>query len=59
MILPIQSADTASQRIDEPVVPLIPPLPFPQSSSSGDWRLVLPASPPESYHPKKFLIMKM
>ena len=45
MILPILSVDTASQRIDEPVVPSIPSPPAPQSSSSGDRRLVLPVSP--------------
>ena len=49
MILPTQSVDTASKRIDEPVAPSIPPPPDPQSSLSGDWRLVLlPASPLES-----------
>ena len=48
ILLPIQSVDTAFQRIDEPVVLSIPPPPVPQSSFSGDRRLVLPASPLES-----------
>ena len=48
MILPILSVDTASQRIDEPVVTSIPSPPAPQSSSSGDRTLVLPVSPLES-----------
>ena len=47
VILPTQSADIASQRIEESVVPSIPPPSVPQSSSSGDRRLVLPASPLE------------
>ena len=53
MILPTQSADTASQRTDEPVAPSIPPPPVSQSSSSGGRRLVLPASPLESSSSKE------